>query len=196
MSLSVCLAEPETKKQDTIAFCTHRGGTGGCSIGEMLHTPGPMLHAPRLYGIGSLKPAIESDRSPSEQLQFIRQHLCLTMSDLASLLGVSRPTAYAWLGGDEPKGDNYANIVRLSRIAGQFEALNLAHLDRLLRRPVFEGRSLLDRLKAEEDISDCLPFLKALAAKEATSRRAPKGSGKSREDQGVRDLSTPIYEPS
>jgi len=115
----VCLAEPESKRQDTIPFRKNPEGTGSCGTAELL-TPGPVLHAPRRYGMDSNRPTAEPGRPPAEQLQYIRQHLCLTMSDLASLLGVSRPTAYAWLAGDEPRGDNYTNIVRLSHIAGQF----------------------------------------------------------------------------
>lgn len=190
MSPGVLLAEPKSNVGDTVPFHTHLDGTGSHGRARV---PGP--HTPGLYGFESNKPAAEPGRSPAEELQYIRQHLCLNMSDLALLLGVSRPTAYAWLDGDEPKEDNYHSIVRLSRIAEQFERLHLANLEKLLRRPVFDGRSLLDKLKASEEIGDCIPVLQNLASKEASARSRLKGSGKSPDNQGLSNLSTPIYEP-
>ncbi len=187
----LCLVDPEDKVEDTVPFHMRFDGTGACGNIGALET-----HAPRLYGLEDSPARAGLLRSPAEELQYIRQQLCLNMSDLASLLGVSRPTAYAWLAGDEPKEDNYTNIVRLSRVASQFEGLDIAHLERLMRRPIFGGRSLLDKLRAAEDVDDCIPVLIELADREAAARSSPKGSGKSPNEQGVGALATPLYESS
>lgn len=150
--------------------------------------------AQRLYNDSQEFEAARQSPVPAEELRYIRRHLCLNMSDLASLLGVSRPTAYAWLDGDEPEEAHYHSIVRLSRIAKQFESLHLANIGKLLRRPVFDGRSLLDKLKASEEIDDYIPALQNLASKEASARARLKGSGKSLDNQGLESLIFPLYE--
>jgi DNA-binding transcriptional regulator YiaG len=42
-------------------------------------------------------------RSSAEHVANIRDVFAINMSDLASVLGVTRPTAYTWLEGQEPK---------------------------------------------------------------------------------------------
>ena len=47
-----------------------------------------------------------------------------------------------------------------------------------MHRPSLDGRSLFDLLKAGEDPLEAIATLKAIAAKEAQTRREAKGSGK------------------
>jgi uncharacterized protein (TIGR04255 family) len=117
-------------------------------------------------------------RSPAEHIANIRDVLDINMSDLASLLWVTRPTVYAWLAGQEPKGDAVIRIQHLSRLTDKIHRANIIRLDKLIHRPVLNGRSLLDILKTEEDPSSALVTLKLIADREAEARLAPKGSGK------------------
>jgi transcriptional regulator with XRE-family HTH domain len=117
-------------------------------------------------------------RSSAEHVSNIRDVFGISMSDLAAVLGVTRPTAYAWLEGQELKPEVAKRIQRLSRAADQFNQAKIPRLDKLIYRPVLNGRSLLDILKADEDPSDAVALLSEIAEKEAQSRREPKGSGK------------------
>jgi transcriptional regulator with XRE-family HTH domain len=117
-------------------------------------------------------------RSLSEHIKSIRSAFDIGMSDLAAILGITRPTAYAWLKGGEPKPEAISRIQRLSGIADRARKMNIERLDKLFSRPLADGRSLFDVLKNDEDPTEILSSLQVIAAKEAETRRQPKGSGK------------------
>ncbi len=137
-------------------------------------------------------------RSPSENVANIRDVFAINMSDLASILGITRPTVYAWLAGQEPKGEAVIRIQKLSRAADQFNRANIIRLDKLVNRPILNGRSLLDILKTDEDPVAELATLKAIADKEAQTRREPKGSDKNLRslDDVLSESSVAVYERS
>jgi hypothetical protein len=118
-------------------------------------------------------------RSTAEHIANIRDVFAINMSDLAKVLTATRPTVYSWLDGQEPnKPEMVKHIQQLSRFADVFDQAKIQRLDRLLQRPILEGRSLLDILKANEDPLVALPLLKEIGDKEAQTRRKSKGSGK------------------
>jgi transcriptional regulator with XRE-family HTH domain len=117
-------------------------------------------------------------RPPADLVANIRDVFGLSMSDLAALLGVTRPTAYAWLEGQEPKPEAVIWIQRLSKTADETKRMNISRLDKLVHRPLVEGRSLFDVLKADEDPTQIIASVREIAEKEAQTRSKPKGSGK------------------
>jgi DNA-binding transcriptional regulator YiaG len=153
-------------------------GTGGMmtphSAAEVLNR----FSYPRIHVESSRKKKVDM-RSPAEHVANIRDVFAINMSDLAAVLGVTRPTVYAWLEGQEPKGEAVIRIQQLSRTADKFNQSNIIRLDKLVNRPILSGRSLLDVLKTDEDPLEALAIIKSIAEKEALTRREPKGSGKS-----------------
>ncbi|NJM77454.1 MAG: hypothetical protein HC852_18815 [Acaryochloridaceae cyanobacterium RU_4_10] len=133
-------------------------------------------------------------RSPAEHVANIRDVFGINMSDLASILSITRPTAYAWLEGQEPKPEAILRIQRLSRTADEVKQMNMIRLDKLIHRPILDGRSLLERLRVDEDLSPALAELKAIADKEKQTRRQSKGSGKHLRslDEVLSESSVPI----
>jgi len=115
-------------------------------------------------------------RSPAELVAIIREALGLNMSELASVLGATRPTAYAWLDGQEPKPEALIHIQRLAKAADDALRIDIPHIDKLIRRPILNGQSLLDKLKTNEDPLQSLQLIKSIAEKEGITRRAQKGS--------------------
>ena len=113
------------------------------------------------------------------------------------MLNVSRPTAYAWLNGQEPQQDAVSRILRLSRAADRFAALGVAQPETVVRRPVFDGDSLLDILKSDVDPAKAILQIKPLATAAVAARHQPKASGKRlRSIDGIGELSTPAtHEP-
>ncbi|MGB7412717.1 MAG: hypothetical protein WA902_00775 [Thermosynechococcaceae cyanobacterium] len=135
------------------------------------------IHYPRIH----VEPVVAQNvdtRSPAEHVANIRDVLAVSMSDLASLLSITRPTAYAWLEGQEPKPEALMRIQLLSHTADEIKQMNISRLDKLIHRPIFDGRSLFDMLKANEESADVLASLKEIAEKETQARHKPKGSGK------------------
>ena len=152
-------------------------GTGGVITPQSMAEGLNRFHDPRIHVEPSR--AKQTDmRSPAEHVANIRDVLSVSMSDLASVLGVTRPTAYAWLEGQEPKTEAVMHIQRLSGIADEINRANIIRLDKLVHRPILNGRSLLDILKTDEDPVAALVALKVIADKEAQTRREPKGGGK------------------
>ena len=136
--------------------------------------------------------------SPAEHVANIRDVFAINMSDLASVLGVTGPTVYFFYADQEPKGEAVIRIQKLSRVADQFNRANIIRLDKLVHRPILNGRSLLDILKTDEDPVADLATLKAIADKEAQTRREPKGSGKNLNwlDDVLSESSIAVYERS
>lgn len=115
---------------------------------------------------------------PAEQLEFIRTALGLTMTDLARIFDVARPTVYAWLSGSEPRPEKARLINELRETAARFDSLGLERMEKLVRRPLFEGgRSLVDLLVAGEPVDEALGVLQGLSQRESQSRNAIKGVG-------------------
>jgi CheY-like chemotaxis protein len=155
------------------------------------------VYNPRIH----IEPSIDKKidlRSPAEHIANIRDVLDIKMSDLASILWVTRPTVYAWLAGQEPKGEAVIRIQHLSRIADKIHGANIIRLDKLIHRPVLNGLSVLDILKTDEDPTAAIAILKAIADKEEQTRHEQKGSGKHLRsfDDVLGDFSVAIYEGS
>lgn len=181
-----------------VPFLVLAAGTGGImtaqSTAEVLDH---WLHYPRIHIEHSV--AKNGDmRSPAEHVASIRDVLGINMSDLASVLGVTRPTVYAWLEGQEPKTEAVTHIQRLSRVTDEINRANIIRLNKLVHRPILNGRSLLDILKTDEDPVAALTTLKALADKEEKTRREPKGSSKNLRslDDVLSETSVAFYERS
>ncbi len=152
-------------------------GTGGVMTAHSTAELNRWVYDPRIHVEPSKAKQVDM-RSPAEHVANIRDVFAVNMSDLASVLGVTRPTVYAWLAGQEPKGEAVIRIQQLSRVADQFNQANIIRLDKLVHRPILNGRSLLDLLKTDEDPIAALSTLKAIADREAQTRCVPKGAGK------------------
>jgi DNA-binding transcriptional regulator YiaG len=152
-------------------------GTGGVMTAHNTAEALSQYHYPRIQVEPFVAQKIDA-RSPAELVANIREIFSINMSDLAAILGVTRPTVYAWLEGQEPKPEAVIHIQRLSRTADEVKKANIPRLDKLMHRPILDGRSLFDLLKADEDPLEAIATLKAIAEKEAQTRREPKGSGK------------------
>jgi DNA-binding transcriptional regulator YiaG len=178
-------------------YLSFTAGTGGIMTAHSTEVLNRWVYDPRIHVEPSAQKNADT-RSPAEHVANIRDVLAINMSDLAAVLRVTRPTAYAWLEGQEPKPEAVMLIQRLSRAADEIKRANITRIDKLMHRPVLDGRSLLDILKADEDPLKALGPLKAIAKKEAQTRREPKGSGKRLRslDDVMGESSVAIYERS
>lgn len=131
-----------------------------------------------------------------DQIILIRDIFGLNTSDLAVILGVTRPTIYAWLEGQGPKIDSILHIKKLFFIAAELKQFNIPRMDTIIRRPIFEGGySILDKLRANEDLKEYFPFLKSIAEKEALNRKIHKDDKPPRRSskQAASDYSNPFH---
>jgi transcriptional regulator with XRE-family HTH domain len=152
-------------------------GTGGMMTAHSTEVLNRWIYTPKIHVEYPIFKNVDT-RSPADLVANIRDGFAISMSDLAAVLGVSRPTAYAWLEGQEPKQEAMMRIQGLSRAADEFSHANITRLDKLVHRPILDGRSLLDLLKADEDPLLALSKLREIGEKESLTRRESKGSGK------------------
>ncbi len=132
--------------------------------------------------------------TPAERLEQIRQALGLTITDLARLLDTSRPTVYAWLNGQEPKVEVQGRLLQLEQQAAAVAACELPRINKLIRRPLRCGATLLERLQSGESLTPALQELQALARREKTGRQYHKGlaaSGRSSRE-ALDDVGIPL----
>lgn len=113
--------------------------------------------------------------SPAERLEQIRQLLGLTVTDLARLMDTSRPTVYAWLNGQEPRPEVHTRLIGLERQAKDIAVYDLPRINKLIRRPLHCGGSLLDRLQKGDPLQPALEELQNLAQREHSRRTRHKG---------------------
>jgi len=132
-------------------------------------------------------------RSLKEQLLFIRKVFGISTTDIASLFGYSRPTIYSWLAGTEPSRAVIKVIIRVLKVAEEFESLQVSRPELVVKRPIFDdGKSFLDLLTDGQEVTDKYKYLVELDKKEGQSRRKDHFVGRPLKQERVID-STPIY---
>jgi transcriptional regulator with XRE-family HTH domain len=153
-------------------------GTGGSLTSHTLLHKGAWVYDATLAVSSSESATQGVAETPSAQLNLVREALGLSITDLASLLGVTRPTIYAWIQGkQEPKPEMLARIQELYVVAQAAEALALPRMNRLVRRPLASGPSLLVRLqRGDADAEAALMELAEMASREESQRQQSRAS--------------------
>ncbi|HUP59150.1 MAG TPA: hypothetical protein VNA69_01890 [Thermoanaerobaculia bacterium] len=116
-----------------------------------------------------------SVRSAAEQLEFIRHYLSLSVSDLARIAGVKRPTIYAWLQNGAPRRDSMERLAMLERIAAHWQSIAdrpLGALARLAIGSTGETFVILLESASEEELRSALDQLGVRLRKRAPSIKA------------------------
>lgn len=96
--------------------------------------------------------------SVPEQAREVLAGLSLNKSQLAHILGVSRPTLYSWLDGSAPNPENSDRLMQLLRLMKKTGISGTASLNaRFVRQPLTEeGVSVLGLLKEEHWDEDAI----------------------------------------
>jgi len=82
-----------------------------------------------------------------ERVARIRAALGLNVSETARVLGVQRPTIYAWLAGQSrPQRSHWQRLIAIEDIAATWLRLSALPLGDEVRLPTIGGRSLVDLL--------------------------------------------------
>jgi hypothetical protein len=170
-------------------------GTGGCITKDTLllfYVSARENHPTSYLGMQYESKSIGLE-SPSNQLNYIRETFGFNISELANILEITRPTVYSWLQGKHLKQDALSKISKLVNFAKQVTGLEIRQIHVFLHRPIFNGCSLYDKLKNNENIIESLKLIKEISEKEETARLEIKGSLKNKGSTDLKGHTKPFY---
>jgi transcriptional regulator with XRE-family HTH domain len=94
-------------------------------------------------------------------LNRIRSAFGLTMTELADVFGVARPTVYAWFAGTTPKSELQEKVWKLHHLAEKVESLDITRMSLMKKKPLCSGRTLLQTLASGAGLDEVFEELQA-----------------------------------
>lgn len=169
-------------------------GTGGIFATSNIQAANEFVSRP-LVCVVDMRQQKAAVSKVSDHISRIRQVFGLTMSDVAVVFGVTRPTAYAWLHGAEPRQEMIDKMWTLSSWADDFERMGLYQLGGYLHRPLFEGKTLYSLLSSGSQLDEALVKVCEVSKSDAEKRKSAEGRGQRKYDRAsVADFSPVITE--
>jgi hypothetical protein len=148
-------------------------GTGGLAVPRIIeYVPSGTLQV-RIPRGGENK--IDADRmlDAQEKLAGIRRYFSLTVSDLAKVLRVGRPTIYSWLRDEVILRTEHAQRLEdIYKMAREWRAMSSKPVGPFLNQPAKSGDTLLTLLSAK--VIDPPSVQSAFAQIRDASTRAPR----------------------
>ena len=131
---------------------------------------------------------VHSARPISERLSALKEALQASITDMALLFDVARPSIYAWMQDSRvPRKEKLQRLQHLEQVAEQVAALHVPRMATFINRPLHGGQSLLDLLSQDAPVGDALLQIRDLAYAEEALRRQPKGRDMLRSAQDAAD---------
>jgi DNA-binding XRE family transcriptional regulator len=168
-------------------------GTGG------VYTPtniqfGLSLHSNPVVEIRGYHTKRNQLLSVSQQLVGLREMFGLTMTELAQILGVTRPTVYAWLNGSEPKPEIKFRILGLAKYVEELRNVGISQAETLARQPQSDGQSLISLLKSGADPKSAIATIKYSASHTSGLKAVKRDFGPTHKTRRVSldEISIPI----
>jgi transcriptional regulator with XRE-family HTH domain len=153
-------------------------GTGGSITIEMLDIK-PLTGSGIVFRFPSSCKRRQSQAPfllPQEQLSGIRRYLSLSISDLAEVLRVERPTVYSWLKGEAtPRSGNTDRIGAIYSLAREWRLMSSEPIRGMLNTRYGADTTLL-ALLSEETIDETATRRLLVKLREALDRVPPRKS--------------------
>jgi transcriptional regulator with XRE-family HTH domain len=126
------------------------------------------------FSLVSSEPTVLGDvQNPTPQALFrIREIFKLTITELASLFGVSRQTVYDWQSGKGISAVRADRLEELSKAADLFADSGLSISPRTLRRKLASGKTLFDVVRDGGPAEEATRSLIQVLRREIEQRRA------------------------
>lgn len=176
----------------SLALVAGIAGTGGTFGAQNISYATSLIHNP-IIEVRGHQPKRERLTSIAQQVSLIRDALGLKMSELAQIFGVTRPTAYAWLNGADPKPELKIKILRVNRLVNDLHAANILKVERYCRLPLDSGESLIDALKSGSNWDAAVSAIKRTAFQSsAPVSRPERGPAGRKRTAGLDEISSSI----
>jgi hypothetical protein len=165
-------------------------GTGGIFASENVEQLSNWIAKPPIEVRHSSQNRPVDSRTVRDHLLNVRTTFRLNMTELAQVFGVTRPATYGWLEGTEPKPEAQRLILQLSGAADRLARSDIERPELYVRRPMFNGKSLVDLLKAGRSVAGALASIETLAKKEAATRKEAQNRRVGQPKQQLEHLAT------
>jgi hypothetical protein len=168
-------------------------GTGGAYTAANLPLALSQTQNP-VFEIRGLRTKRDQVLSVSQHLANIRETLGLRMSEISQIFGVTRPAAYAWVNGTEPKPELRIRILRLSRLVEELQNAGVEKVDMLARLPIANDQSLVDLLTSGSDVHHAFASMKQIATGSMQRGQASRdfGPASRRRKVSIDAISVPV----
>jgi len=188
------------ERHTAVAIAALLAGTGG------LMTAGSIAERDqRGYRLGNFEyracnvPArnrLQGARSAAEDLARVKAVFDPSVTDLASLFGVSRQTIYNWQAGQPLAEENEARLERLVLAADIIAAHGFAKNHGVLRRPLAGGKSFFALVKDGRDSEDAARVLVETLQRELQQRKRldERLANRTRKPVDIDDLGVPAMD--
>lgn len=135
-------------------------------------------------------------RSSAENLARVREVFKSAVTELASLLGVSRQAVYNWRAGQPIAEQNDARLEQLARAADLLQAKGLADNPSVLRRKLPGGKTLFESVRAGDAADAAASALVAMVERELAQRQSVAGrlSSRARKPVDAGDIGAPHFD--
>jgi transcriptional regulator with XRE-family HTH domain len=169
-------------------------GTGGAYAASNVQLANEFVSHP-IINIVDSRGSRDAKLSFASQILRIREVFGLNMSELACVFGITRPTAYAWINGAEPRPELVDKMWMLSSWANDFEQLGIANLSSYLRRPLVNGRHLLGLLTTGEDLNLAASKIREFVSSDKAAVNLMRNRGRRNQNaSSILDISSVITE--
>jgi DNA-binding transcriptional regulator YiaG len=150
-------------------------GTGGHATEQFYKSRGGKGYALARYQMPEQvdQLAIEQlaiERTPVEDLSQIREAFKFSVTDLASLFGVSRQAIYDWQSGKVIGPDNLIKLQDLARASDLIRAASVQNAAAVMRRKIRQGKTFIDIVKDGGDAEKAARDLVAMLRREGEER--------------------------
>jgi transcriptional regulator with XRE-family HTH domain len=145
-------------------------GTGGHATEQFYKSRGGKGYALARYQMPEQFDQLAIERTPVEDLSQIREAFKFSVTDLASLFGVSRQAIYDWQSGKVIGPDNLIKLQDLARASDLIRAASVQNAATVMRRKIRQGKTFIDIVKDGGDAEKAARDLVAMLRREGEER--------------------------
>lgn len=157
-------------------------GTGGLATGEYYRAKGDKGYAFARYD--SPEKQNVTERTPIEDIARVREVLKLTVTELATVVGVSRQAVYDWLSEKPVAAENANKLSSLGRAADAVAA-EVPNPVFALRRKLAGGKTFIEFLKDGGDAEHAALTLVSMLRRESEQRDRLQARLAARQDRKI-----------
>jgi transcriptional regulator with XRE-family HTH domain len=148
-----------------------QAGTGGEQTENFYRTRGDRGYSFARFNSQNTEP-LSRERTAAENITHIRDALKSSVTELASIFGVSRQAIYDWQSGKPIAQENLERLEDVAKAADIILGDTLLQSSRSLRRKIAGGKTIFETVRDGGSAQDAVRILASMLRREADQRNA------------------------